>query len=155
MVFIRYNGISEFLAKRIKDMDENSGFEEIAHTADWALHVWAPDLSELMLNAVQGMYSLSEMNFTEDVESHVSFTIQAFDEESLLVEFLNEILFYAENNSLGLGDLTLNLEGNSVKVEANGRKILQRKKEIKAVTYHNLEIIRSVRGLEAVLIFDV
>jgi len=31
-----------------------SGFEEIRHTADWALRVWAPDLSTLFTQAAQG-----------------------------------------------------------------------------------------------------
>ena len=31
------------------------GFEEIRHTADWALRVWASNLSELLTEAARGM----------------------------------------------------------------------------------------------------
>ena len=37
----------------------NAGFEEIEHTADWALKVWAPDLPALFEQAALGMDSLS------------------------------------------------------------------------------------------------
>jgi SHS2 domain-containing protein len=36
------------------------GFQEIAHTADWELEVWAPDLCTLLEQAAQGMYHLCE-----------------------------------------------------------------------------------------------
>ncbi|MCB2179966.1 archease [bacterium] len=136
-------------------MDETSGFTELAHTADWALQVWGRDLEELMVTAIRGMYALSGMAFAEDTKREVSFSLEAFDGASLLVEFLNEVLFYAESESLGLKKLALQINGNFVQVEAVGVQILQRKKEIKAVTYHNLKIERSSRGLETVLIFDV
>lgn len=155
MVFLRYNENKETITRRMKAMDNASGFEEIAHTADWALRVWAPNLSGLMLAAVRGMYSLSDMTFLDEIIRKVQFSLQAFDEGSLLVEFLNEVLFYAENELLGMDDIRLKLDGNSVRVAAFGKKILRQKKEIKAVTYHNLEIKRTAQGLETILIFDV
>jgi SHS2 domain-containing protein len=35
------------------------GFEEKAHTADWALHVWADVLEGLFAEAARGMYALA------------------------------------------------------------------------------------------------
>ena len=35
------------------------GFEEKAHTADWALRVWADDLEGLFAEAARGMYALA------------------------------------------------------------------------------------------------
>ena len=94
-------------------MDETSGFIELEHTADWALRVWGKDLNELMVSAVKGMYTLSSMVFSKDVPKKVHFSIQAFDEGSLVVEFLNEVLFYAESESLLLDELDLQMDGNN------------------------------------------
>jgi hypothetical protein len=40
-------------------MQTEFGFREHAHTADWELEVWAPDLATLFVQAALGMYALS------------------------------------------------------------------------------------------------
>ncbi len=39
--------------------DSSQGFREIEHTADWELHIWAPNLVALFEEAAGGMYKLS------------------------------------------------------------------------------------------------
>lgn len=136
-------------------MDEASGYVEVAHTADWALKAWSPDLENLMVTAARGMYALSEMVFSEDVVRRTRFSVDGIDAESLLVAFLSELLYYAESDMLGLDQISIVRNGFLVQVQAIARKIVSQKKEIKAVTYHNLEIRQTARGLETVLVFDV
>ena len=72
--------------------DEYADFEEIEHTADWALRVRGHDLRELLVNAARGMSRLLVPDLTvisTDVERH--FELDAFDAESLLVEWLSEL----------------------------------------------------------------
>ena len=40
-------------------MQPEFGFREHAHTADWELEVWAPDLPTLLEQAARGMYAIS------------------------------------------------------------------------------------------------
>ena len=40
-------------------MQPEFGFREHAHTADWELEVWAPDLPALLEQAAHGMYAIS------------------------------------------------------------------------------------------------
>ena len=44
---------------------KDAGFQEIEHTADWALQVWAPDLPILFTLAAEGMNSLAEVKLAE------------------------------------------------------------------------------------------
>ena len=65
------------------------GFEEKAHTADWALRVWADDLEGLFAEAARGMYALSGAQLAEGPQVKRSFAAQSADAESLPVAFLS------------------------------------------------------------------
>ena len=82
-------------------IDKIAGYREIPHTADWELLVWAPDMAALMVQAAQGMYALSGTRLAEGPRSTHQFEIHILDRESLLVDFLSELLFYAEDQELG------------------------------------------------------
>ncbi|HEX9089992.1 MAG TPA: archease, partial [Anaerolineales bacterium] len=64
------------------------GFRENAHTADWELEVWAPDLPCLLEQAARGMYALSGMKFKPDDGQKRMVRLHAIDPEGLLVRFL-------------------------------------------------------------------
>lgn len=137
-------------------MDRNlSGFREISHTADWALEVWAPDLSRLLVQAALGMYSLMEIQLDSQIQFKKMFKIQAEDAESLLVTFLSELLFFCEMEQTGFTQFELDMDGLEVTATGTGSKIIAQRKEIKAVTYHNLKIQATETGLQAVVVFDV
>ena len=65
------------------------GFEEISHTADWALRVWADDLEGLFAEAARGMNALSGAQLAEGPKVKRTFEAEAPDAESLLVAFLS------------------------------------------------------------------
>ncbi|GIV63761.1 MAG: archease [Bellilinea sp.] len=132
-----------------------AGFEELQHTADWALRVWAPDRDELFRQAAIGMNTLMGLKLEEGPVRCVDFHLTAEDDESLLVSFLNEILFYLEIDRIGFEDFPLKLKGNILEAELWGKPIRSIEKPIKAVTFHNLVVQRGEDGLEARLVFDV
>jgi SHS2 domain-containing protein len=137
-------------------MDRNlSGFREISHTADWALQVWAPDLTGLLVQAAQGMFSLMEIQIDPRFTFEKEIKVTAEDAESLLVSFLSELLFLCEMDGLGFNQFNVKNDGLELTAIATGAKIVSQRKEIKAVTYHNLEIRSTETGLEAVIVFDV
>jgi len=115
------------------------------HTADWELEVWGPDMPALIAEAARGMYGLMEVKTSEDSRCH----------EQLLVSFLGELLFLAEAESLAFDGFLLKVDGTSLVARLEGGSIMSRSKEIKAVTYHRLEISETERGLETSIIFDV
>ncbi len=133
----------------------NAGFEEIQHTADWALRVWAPNRCELFRQAAMGMNTLMGLKVQDEPARRIEIHLTAEDDESLLVSFLNEVLFYLEIDRIGFEDFPLKLKGNRLYAELWGKPIRTIEKPIKAVTYHNLVVRRGENGLEARLVFDV
>jgi SHS2 domain-containing protein len=135
----------------------NIDFEEIEHTADWALRVRGQDLPELLTNAARGMISLVVSDPTTipaELEQHLE--IESIDAESLLVDWLSELAYWAEAEMLIFHQFDLqNVTPTSLKAMVRGGHAPELKKHIKAVTYHNLEIIKTEAGLEATVVFDV
>ncbi len=143
---IRYTGIA---------MHKNIGYREIEHTADWELHVWAPDLTTLLEIAAQGMYELSNTELAVGSHEIREFMIPFVDRETLLVDFLAELLFLSEDEGIAFDDYQLRLNSGILKVKASGGPIRNQAKEIKAVTYHGLKIRETNLGLEVHIVFDV
>ena len=136
---------------------QNIDFEEIEHTADWALRVSGRDLGELLVNAARGMVSLMISNppaTLVNVERNIE--IESIDAESLLVDWLSELAYWAEAETLVFYQFDLqNVTPTSLRATVRGGHAPNLKKHIKAVTYHNLEIIETESGLEATVVFDV
>ncbi len=132
-----------------------AGFREQPHTADWALEVWAPDWVGLLQQAARGMYALMHARLRPEPREDYRFEIAAPDGETLLVTFLSELLYFTQRDDVGFDAFALALEGDRLTAEAEGAPIESIAKEIKAVTYHNLSVHETKRGLEATIVFDV
>ena len=140
-------------------------YEIIPHTADIGLRVFGRDLKELFSNAARGMSSLvigelSDLTPREEMKVKVS----GLSAEELLVSWLSELLYkLTEERWLGIEfDLSFLGERESkffLTAAVKGQKIdynkTPLKREIKAVTYHNLTIKKTSGGYSAEIIFDV
>lgn len=137
-------------------MSTRFGFREIAHTADWELEVWAPDLPCLLEQAARGMYSLSGLRLKAGPAETRHISLQAADAEGLLVSFLTEILWLEQEQGLGFDSFAINVDDRkNLQAELRGYQITQLAKEIKAVTYHNLKVLTTSQGLRVKIVFDV
>lgn len=132
-----------------------AGYREIEHTADWQLQVWASDLPLLFEQAALGMYELSGTHLESQPRMSEELRLEAADAEGLLVEFLTELLFLSESQALAFDDFDIQIESHKLYAKISGAPIKSQFKEIKAVTYHNLEIEAGSRGLEVNIVFDV
>ena len=133
------------------------GFEEVDHTADHALKVSGTDLAELFISSAEGMTSLMVAD-PQAVSQEIAKTIKikALDTESLLVEWLSELAYWAEAQMLIFKSFRFQIITNShLEATAAGGKTTELDKYIKAVTYHNLEIVKTRRGYETIIVFDV
>lgn len=131
-------------------------FEEVEHTADIALHIWGKDLADLFANAAYGM--ASQLTNVEEISptDEERIALEAEDVEILLVDWLSELLYRGERK-------------NHVHIEFEMEKVTERKLEavarggtvdtyyanIKAVTFNELEIVRTEKGYETTIVFDV
>ena len=140
-------------------MTERSGFEELQHTADWAVRVWADEIPGLFVESARAMYSLSGAKRAAGQRQIKMANGWGPDLESLLVAFLSELIFYAETESLSFPTIVFRLkpEGGGHRYEARleGWPAVWMNKPIKAVTYHNLRLSRTERGHEVEIVFDV
>ena len=135
-------------------MMEDAGFEELEHTADWELRVWAPDLSVLLGTAARGMYHLMGV-VSGDFLGEIQMDVSGFDEETILVTYLSELLLLGEEEGLMLGDYFPMVEGFRVQANVPVFAIVSQEKEIKAVTYHRMQVKQVSLGMETTIVFDV
>lgn len=137
-------------------MNQRRGFKEFEHTADWGIFVWAEDFSSLLCSAAEGMYSLLDMMVEPGKRDLVKFSLPASgSRESLLVDFLNELLYLSERDNLTFTEFSLSMNGDNLFVTMVGQRVVSQAKEIKAVTFHNLEVLTTSKGFEARIVFDV
>ncbi len=138
-------------------------FEIVDHTADWALRVNGRTLADLFIHAAQGMASLMvadpnaiPQNKTLQIE------LDAYDAESLLVDWLTELAYWAEMEQMvgRVFEVTAVADSSHtppahLTATVHGGKTNELQKHIKAVTFHNLAIIETADGLEVTIVFDV
>jgi SHS2 domain-containing protein len=131
------------------------GFEEIQHTADWSLHVWANDLPSLFVESAQGMNWLAGARQAQGPKVKREYEFEAADAESLLVSFLTELVYAQEQENLMFELFDVEFSGNRIHVNMEGAHTEYLGKAIKAVTYHNLKIVKTENGFETTIVFDV
>lgn len=134
----------------------NPVYEELDHTADWALRVRGRNLADLLRNAAQGMLQLSGVVPAEGPRSRRELQLQSLDRESLLVDFLQELLLGLEMRQVTCSEIEIH-SATDTGLRATLSEVPLRglSKPIKAVTYHDLDIEESPEGLVATLVFDV
>lgn len=134
-------------------------FEELPHTADWAVRVWAEDLPGLFAEAARGMYALAGARPAAGPAARRTLNLSAPDAESLLVAFLSELVYAAEQERLTFTRFHVEISERAdeweLQVEMDGAPLAAVNKMIKAVTYHNLQIRQTARGYEVEVVFDV
>jgi SHS2 domain-containing protein len=139
-------------------METKFGFREHAHTADWELEVWAPDLPTLLEQAAHGMYTLAGVHLQGSPHQRQMLIIPANDIESLLVQFLSNLLWFEEDKHLGFDQFEIKIfkdDTYNLLAQLTGSTITSMDKEIKAVTYHNLKVETTPDGWRVNIVFDV
>ena len=139
-------------------MSERTGFEEVSHTADLEIRVYAEDLESLFREAANGMFSLCGVEGLDKGISSVkqSISLEAMDYEGLLILFLEELLYRLTEDYMyfDVGRIDIHSE-YSLKAQITGTQIKAYQRDIKAVTYHNLNIQRTEDGYAVNIVFDI
>jgi SHS2 domain-containing protein len=131
------------------------GFKEINHTADWALEVSGEDLETLFIEAARGMYALMSAQSLKSSRRGCEFSTIALDPEARLVSFLNELLYFAEQENILFDSFDLIFAENTFSAKMEGSEIISIQKLIKAVTFHNLIIKHKGNEFHVKIVFDV
>lgn len=135
-------------------------FEVLDHTADVGLKSYGETLKEVFENAAIGMFSLITDLDNVKVSLSAEIEIEAEDRETLLVEWLNELLYRFEVEYLVFKRFEIVDwdEEYRLRARAYGEPLdlgrHQIKTQIKATSYHELKIEHS-DGWSAQVIFDI
>ncbi|HLF26958.1 MAG TPA: archease [Anaerolineae bacterium] len=134
--------------------------EEIEHTADWAIRVRARDVPELFVGAAQGMFGLLTDLSKVSAARAFEIDLQAIDAETLLIDWLNELLYLAEEHAVVFAEfaihrLTVSDDKAEVRASVRGGRPAELFKAIKAATFHGVSIRQDVDGFQVELVFDV
>ena len=134
-----------------------SSFQELEHTADWAFRVRGRDLKELFANAVRGLASLEGWEASDSTSNLVQeIEVSGYDQETLLVNWLNELLYRREKERASFGPIEiLELSDTHLKARVHSRANGDSLRKIKSVTFNRLQIEQRSEGWEAIITVDV
>ena len=134
-------------------------FEIINHTADVGIVAYGTDMSQAFANAARALFSLiTELDDVVEI-LHRDVELEATDEEGLLVEWLNDLiyLFDTENIIFKRFDIT-KLSNTQLKARSYGEKVDKSKHKlktgVKAATYHMLKVDKG-NGCKVQVLFDI
>lgn len=139
-------------------MTSEQKFREIEHSADIAIEVYGKDLSELFENALEGLLFLSLQNREKSEDSREKkIELEASSPEELLVDFLNEIIFLINVEDTVPVDGRVSVKDNKLEAKLEIQKEGTQdniKQEIKAATYHKLDLKRTGGEFKIEVFFD-
>lgn len=135
-------------------------YELIEHTADVGVKAFGKNLSEAFAHAARGMFDIITDSSNIEGKGSYQIDLSADDLEQLLVDWLNELLFLQGAKNLVFGEFKVNIDEQNCTLSAiaSGENLDKNKHnigtEIKAVTYHMLEVKRGTPCFVTVL-FDI
>ncbi|MBZ5574028.1 MAG: archease [Acidobacteriia bacterium] len=130
--------------------------EEVEHVADRAFRVRGRNLAELLEKAAQALVALDEEAPLSEHFVRQVIEVDGSDRETLLVNWLNEILYLEQTHHEFYDHFLLSdVTENHFCAQLYGRQLDHSVTSLKAVTFHNLEVKESSEGLEATVVVDV
>jgi SHS2 domain-containing protein len=129
----------------------------VDHTSEIGLQVRAPSFGELLAEAARGLASLMLREVPAVAEGEArEIEVAAHDRESLLVDWLNEILYVAETALwIPLEVEVLEVSDTRIRARARGAAVEVSPSMVKAATFHGLEVVETAEGFSAEVILDV
>jgi len=131
-----------------------SEIREVPHTADAAIDVFGRNLDELFANAAIGMLSLMEINIQEENLGCENLLLTENDHESLLVAFLSEILYLVEQKRCP-SNIRIKISGSKLESTFHSFSNISSGREIKAVTFNQLNITHVNGQFQTRIVFDI
>ncbi len=135
-------------------------FRELDHTADTGIEVWAESLPQLFERAAWGLFALLTDPETVRPREAVAFALEASDVQALLVRWLSELNYFHITRRWVFSRFDIQqLNERQLQAQAWGEPIDPDRHtiytEVKAVTYHGLQLERQDGQWYARIIFDL
>jgi len=136
------------------------GYSQFEHTADIGISATGSDLRELFTNFALGLFDvICDMGKVLPLEE-IKVNISSSDLESLLVKWLNELIYIFDSKRMLLSQFDIKtVDHDSLTAVVSGEKINPKRHElrlsVKAATYHQLKVEKTGPLWQAEVIFDV
>jgi SHS2 domain-containing protein len=129
----------------------------LEHTGEVEVHIEAPDLASLLEEAAHALAELmSEDAGGPSTESPERIELAAADRETLLVDWLDELVFRSDVAIDDLGDVRVDrATERTLAATVRGRAPSSPRTAVKAATWHRLSVRDTPNGLEATVVLDV
>ena len=136
-------------------------YEFFDHTADVGIKAYGRDLNEAFENAALAVFEV--MTDTSKVEPKESreIEIDGMDLENLLYRWIESLLVYYDSELLLFGKFKVKIDLENLRLNAIawGEKFNPDKHErrtvVKAVTYHEMSIVKTNNGYELTFVVDI
>ncbi|MBW2251567.1 MAG: archease [Deltaproteobacteria bacterium] len=132
----------------------------IDHTADFGIHVFGSDLKGLFTNAAKAMFD--QITIVKDLqpEKELKIHVTGSDWPDLMINWLRELLYLwtgkerlvGKVNIFSISEYELSA---TVKYDTYNPDRHVITNDIKAVTYHQIQVNRAENGWDSRIIFDV
>jgi len=135
-------------------------YDLVDHTADVGIKAYGKTLAEAFENVAKGMFDIITNNSQIENIGQYNIELETDNLEQLLVDWLSELLFLNSANNLVFSFFKVELDEKNNKLSAKvfGEKFnLSKHKigsEIKAVTYHMLEV-KTKKPYHVQVLFDI
>jgi SHS2 domain-containing protein len=135
-------------------------YRQLSHTADLAWRLWGKDLPELFENAGGALSAtLTDRRYLRRRATR-TVRLTAIDRESLLVDWLNHLLYLSDiDGFLGRDFRVELLTPESLAAAVTGESFdparHPERTGVKAATYHQLSIVPVKDGWEATVVLDL
>jgi SHS2 domain-containing protein len=132
-------------------------YEILDHRADLKIRVFGKTKEELFLNMLLGMNAGLRPETNKQMPAKRNIYIHSQDFSTLLVDFLNEVLYLIQVHKEVYTNLKfIKFTNKELKAELLGQKVESFGEDIKAATYHDLDIHQREDGIwEATVLFDI
>jgi SHS2 domain-containing protein len=130
------------------------------HTADLKIRVTGKNPADLFKNAGLALFDLIIDPQRVTPEKEIAIRVGGADRADLMVNYLRELLYLwtGDENLVNMIDIRDISESDLDARITVGRYIPGRHeiaREIKAVTYHQIEVNRTPAGWQAIVVFDI
>ncbi|MFQ3319541.1 MAG: SHS2 domain-containing protein [Natronomonas sp.] len=134
-------------------------FELRRHTADVAVEATASDLASTFEDVAAGLTAAHCESVPDGVGDRFHLGVRAESREALLFDYLDELIYERDVRSVLPADHEVTIHWNGVwALEASARGVpldAVDAREIKAVTYSEMELAETDTGWRAYVVFDV
>ena len=132
----------------------------LKHTGEVAVRASGANLAEAMAGAAQALFGVMVDLRGVRVRRWTEVTVRSTDVESLLVEWLNELLFRWETKGVLLRRFVVEeVSPTRLRARCGGEPYSERrhrlKLDVKAATYHQTRVLQGEQGCTAYVVLDV